>query len=154
MTKVQNPKCKTPTRLWGVSLHYFFNSESTQTPTACQILFSVKSILLLFERGEKCKVLRAKRAGSYIVTYFCRKTTFSQIARVGNLCYSGAVMTQKIIKTGNSAAVTIPSEMLKSLNLQIGDRAEAKMNFDEGSLTYVFPEIRQLRLEETRRKKK
>lgn len=65
-------------------------------------------------------------------------------------------MTQKIIKTGNSAAVTIPAEILRSLNLQIGDKAEAKMNFEEGSITYIFPEIRQLRLEEakrTRRKK-
>jgi len=65
-------------------------------------------------------------------------------------------MTQKIIKTGNSAAVTIPSEMLKSLNLKIGDKAEAMMNFTEGSITYIFPEIRQLRLEEAkgvRRKK-
>ena len=56
--------------------------------------------------------------------------------------------SQKIIKTGNSAAVTIPSEMLKSLNLQIGDKTEARMNFSEGSITYIFPEIRQLRLEE------
>jgi antitoxin component of MazEF toxin-antitoxin module len=63
-------------------------------------------------------------------------------------------MTQKIIKTGNSAAVTIPAEMLKALNLQIGDKTEAKMNFADGSITYVFPEIRQLRLEETKRKKK
>jgi len=65
-------------------------------------------------------------------------------------------MTQKIIKTGNSAAVTIPSEMLKSLDLKIGDKAEAKMNFDEGSITYIFPEVRQLRLAEAkgaRRKK-
>jgi len=62
-------------------------------------------------------------------------------------------MTQKVLKTGNSAAVTIPAEMLKALNLQVGDRAEAKMNFAEGSITYTFPEIRQLRLEETRRKK-
>jgi len=57
-------------------------------------------------------------------------------------------MTQKIIKTGNSAALTIPSELLKSLNLQIGDRAEAKMDFEKGSITYTFSEIRQLRLKE------
>ena len=62
--------------------------------------------------------------------------------------------SQKIIKTGNSAAVTIPSEMLKSLNLRIGDKAEARMNFTEGSVTYTFPEIRQLRLKEVRKNKK
>jgi antitoxin component of MazEF toxin-antitoxin module len=63
-------------------------------------------------------------------------------------------MTQKIIKTGNSAAVTIPAEMLKALNLQIGDKTEAKMNFADGSISYSFPEIRQLRLEESKRNKK
>ncbi len=79
------------------------------------------------------------------------------IALRAMVCYSRIVMTQKsqkIIKTGNSAAVTVPSEMLKSLNLQTGDRAEAKMNFAEGSITYIFPEIRQLRLDEVRKNKK
>ena len=57
-------------------------------------------------------------------------------------------MTQKIIKTGNSAALTIPSELLKVLNLEIGDKAEAKMDFEKGSITYTFSEIRQLRLKE------
>lgn len=55
-------------------------------------------------------------------------------------------MTQKIIKTGNSAAVTIPSEVMQSLNLRIGDGAKASMDFEEGAVTFVFPEIRQLRL--------
>ncbi len=59
--------------------------------------------------------------------------------------------SQKIIKTGNSAAVTIPSETLKALNLKIGDRAESKTNFSEGAITYTFPEIRQLRLDESKR---
>lgn len=62
--------------------------------------------------------------------------------------------SQKIIKTGNSAAVTIPSKMLKSLNLRIGDQAAAKMGLAEGSITYTFPEIRQLRLGEMRKNKK
>ena len=70
------------------------------------------------------------------------------------LWYSRVVMTQKsqkIIKTGNSAAVTIPSGMLKSLNLRIGDRAEALMDLAKGAITYTFPEIRQLRLDESKR---
>lgn len=62
-------------------------------------------------------------------------------------------MTQKIIKTGNSAAVTIPAEIMQSLNLQIGDRAQATMDYRRGSVTFVFPEIRQLRLEEGRKRK-
>jgi len=59
--------------------------------------------------------------------------------------------SQKIIKTGNSAAVTIPSEMLKSLNLRIGDKAETLMDLAKGAITYTFPEIRQLRLDELKR---
>jgi len=62
--------------------------------------------------------------------------------------------SQKIIKTGNSAAVTVPSEMLKSLNLQIGDKAEALMDLAKGAITYTFPEIRQLRLEEMKKNRK
>lgn len=63
-------------------------------------------------------------------------------------------MTQKIIKTGNSVAVTIPAEMSRSLNLRVGDKAEAKMNFSEGSIVYSFPDIRQLRFEEREKSKK
>lgn len=55
-------------------------------------------------------------------------------------------MTQKIIKTGNSAAVTIPSEVMQSLNLRIGDVARATMDFERGAITFIFPEVRQLRL--------
>lgn len=63
-------------------------------------------------------------------------------------------MTQKIIKTGNSVAVTIPAEMAHSLNLKAGDKAEARMNFSEGSVVYIFPDIRQLRLEEREKSQK
>ena len=63
-------------------------------------------------------------------------------------------MGQKVIKTGNSAAVTIPSEFMNSLSVKIGDDAVAKMNFEEGSITYVFPQIRQLRFSDSRRSAK
>ncbi|MEA2020270.1 MAG: AbrB/MazE/SpoVT family DNA-binding domain-containing protein [Patescibacteria group bacterium] len=56
-------------------------------------------------------------------------------------------MTQKIIKTGNSAAVTIPAEFLEALCLKIGDSAEAKVDFEQGTITYKFPDGRQLPLE-------
>ncbi len=56
-------------------------------------------------------------------------------------------MTQKIIKTGNSAAVTIPAEFLEALCLKIGDAAEAKVNFEQGTIIYKFPDGRQLSLE-------
>lgn len=61
-------------------------------------------------------------------------------------------MTQKIIRTGNSAAVTIPFEIMQSLNLKIGDEVKAKMDFERGALTFIFPEVRQLRLNQSRKK--
>lgn len=52
--------------------------------------------------------------------------------------------TQKIIKTGNSAALTIPVGFIKTLNLKIGDKAMTRLDFYEGSITYKFVDIRQL----------
>lgn len=65
-------------------------------------------------------------------------------------------MDQKIIRTGNSAAVTIPANFLKALNLKVGDRTQAKCNFDKEMVIYSFPDARQLRLADwpkTRKKK-
>lgn len=53
---------------------------------------------------------------------------------------------QKIIRTGHSAALTIPAKFFKDLNLRIGDRAETSSDYIGGSITYKFQEIRQLRL--------
>lgn len=55
---------------------------------------------------------------------------------------------QKIIKTGNSAALTIPSNFFKALNLQIGDQVQTLLDYYEGSITYKFVDVRQLRLGE------
>ena len=55
-------------------------------------------------------------------------------------------MTQKIIKTGNSAAVTIPVEFFDALSLRYGDRVEAKMNYQKGTITFKFLNGRQLPL--------
>ncbi len=55
-------------------------------------------------------------------------------------------MAQKILRTGNSAAVTIPSEFMGTLNLKVGDEATAKMDFSRGEITYRFPQVRQLPL--------
>ncbi|MFW6109845.1 MAG: hypothetical protein ACOC6Q_00215 [Patescibacteria group bacterium] len=57
-------------------------------------------------------------------------------------------MTQKIIKTGNSAAVTIPVEFFDALCLRYGDNAEAELDFEKGTITYTFPNGRQLPLSE------
>lgn len=58
-------------------------------------------------------------------------------------------MAEKIIKTGHSAAVTIPVEFMRALSLKIGDKVKALMNFENGTITYSFPENRQLKLKES-----
>lgn len=55
-------------------------------------------------------------------------------------------MAQKIIRTGNSAAVTLPSELVKVLNLRIGDPVEVTINYVQGEITFKFPSARQLPL--------
>lgn len=56
------------------------------------------------------------------------------------------MITQKIIRTGHSAALTIPAKFFKDLNLRIGDRVATAPDYIAGTLTYKFQEIRQLRL--------
>lgn len=53
---------------------------------------------------------------------------------------------QKIIETGNSAAVTIPAAFMKALSLRIGDQVEAAPDASRGHIIYTFPGARQLRL--------
>lgn len=57
-------------------------------------------------------------------------------------------MTQKIIRTGNSAAVTVPAEFVAALSLQVGDRVEVRMDYTKGIIVYQFPSSRQLPLAE------
>ena len=53
---------------------------------------------------------------------------------------------QKIIRTGNSAAVTLPAEFIKILNLRIGDPVEVTINYVKGEIIFKFPSARQLPL--------
>jgi antitoxin component of MazEF toxin-antitoxin module len=53
---------------------------------------------------------------------------------------------QIIIRTGNSAAVTIPAEFMDSLGLEVGDKVIAELDYDKGQITYKFPSGRQLKL--------
>ena len=55
-------------------------------------------------------------------------------------------MTQKIIKTGNSLAVTIPAFFVKTLGLRAGDLVKTKSEVDRGRLVFTFSGIRQLTL--------
>ncbi len=69
------------------------------------------------------------------------------------LYYNKRIMTQKIIKTGNSAAVTIPVEFFDALCLRYGDPAEATLDSEMGTITYRFPNGRQLPLGSSQKEK-
>jgi len=62
-------------------------------------------------------------------------------------------MAEKIIKTGNSAAVTLPAKFIKDLNLKIGDPVEVKVDYVRGEITFRFPGARQLHLVSPRQKR-
>lgn len=45
---------------------------------------------------------------------------------------------RKVIKTGNSLAITIPSKVISDFSLTEGDYAQVKVNYTTTSLTYIF----------------
>lgn len=45
---------------------------------------------------------------------------------------------RKVIKTGNSLAVTIPAQNTKGFNIKEGDWAQIKINHDLATITYYF----------------
>jgi antitoxin component of MazEF toxin-antitoxin module len=45
---------------------------------------------------------------------------------------------RKVIKTGNSLAITIPSRTIADFSLKEGDLAQVKINRSKTSLTYIF----------------
>jgi len=62
-------------------------------------------------------------------------------------------MAEKIIKTGNSAAVTLPAKFVKNLGLKVGDPVEVKIDYVKGEITFRFPGARQLQLVASRGRK-
>lgn len=57
-------------------------------------------------------------------------------------------MAQKVIRTGNSAAVTIPAEFIKDLGIRIGDSVKVRLEGDKGRVIYTFSGAKQLLLSE------
>ncbi len=55
-------------------------------------------------------------------------------------------MAEKIIKTGNSSAVTLPAKFVKDLGLKVGDPVEVEVDYIKGEIIFRFPGARQLRL--------
>ncbi len=47
-------------------------------------------------------------------------------------------MNRKVIKTGHSLAVTLPTKAVGELNIQEGDIALIKVNRTKASITYFF----------------
>ncbi|PJC28985.1 hypothetical protein CO053_01655 [Candidatus Shapirobacteria bacterium CG_4_9_14_0_2_um_filter_40_11] len=65
-------------------------------------------------------------------------------------------MSQTVFRTGNSLAVTVPSDFVKSLGIRPGDLVKVNCEGDKGKLTFLFSGAKQLPLSETflKRKKK
>lgn len=62
-------------------------------------------------------------------------------------------MKQKVFKTGNSLAVTIPSKFAESVGVRPGDSVEASQDSRKGRITYQFENVQQLPLDELLLKK-
>ncbi len=58
-------------------------------------------------------------------------------------------MKQKVIQSGNSLAVTIPSQFVKAVGIKPGDQVEVKPKLEEGKIVYTFSGVRQLTLSDT-----
>jgi antitoxin component of MazEF toxin-antitoxin module len=55
-------------------------------------------------------------------------------------------MLKKVIKTGNSLAVVIPSSFVKSLSIKKGDTAKIDIDKSENQMTIRFSGVSQLSL--------
>lgn len=55
-------------------------------------------------------------------------------------------MKQKIIKAGNSLAVTIPSNFVKTVGVKLADEVAVDLKPETGQLIYTFKGSRQLSL--------
>ena len=63
-------------------------------------------------------------------------------------------MKHKIIRSGNSAVVTVPADFMKIVGARIGDQVEVKPMADKAQITYQFSGITQLPLSKNFLKKK
>lgn len=67
-------------------------------------------------------------------------------------------MNQKVFRTGNSLAVTIPSTFAESVGIKAGDKVAVNAQIQKGKIVYQFSAPRQLAFDEdffkARRRKK
>ena len=62
-------------------------------------------------------------------------------------------MIQKVVRTGNSLAITIPSKFVKKVGLKAGDRVKSTIKAETNTIAYKFLDTRQLPLSTTFLKK-
>ncbi|MBI2009563.1 MAG: AbrB/MazE/SpoVT family DNA-binding domain-containing protein [Candidatus Chisholmbacteria bacterium] len=55
-------------------------------------------------------------------------------------------MKQKVIRAGNSTAVTVPAEFVRMVGVKVGDTTTVSTYPEKGKITYTFAGVRQLRL--------
>ena len=63
-------------------------------------------------------------------------------------------MKQKILRSGNSAVVTVPADFMKTVGARIGDEVEVRQRADKAQMTYRFSGITQPPLAENFIKRK
>lgn len=56
-------------------------------------------------------------------------------------------MHKKLIRAGNSAAVTVPADFIKTVGAKIGDTVEVETSPEKGQVTYTFSGVRQLAIQ-------
>lgn len=55
-------------------------------------------------------------------------------------------MSQKVFRTGNSLAVTIPADFARSVGVRPGDSVRANIRSENGELLFIFSGAKQLAL--------
>lgn len=63
-------------------------------------------------------------------------------------------MEQKVLRTGNSLGVTVPSDFVKAIGIRAGDNVVVKQDLETGRVIYTFHGAKQLSLPQAPGKKK
>lgn len=58
-------------------------------------------------------------------------------------------MQQKVIKTGNSAALTIPASFARDLGIHVGDTVKTTLQPEKGKIIFTFSGSKQMSLTES-----
>lgn len=56
------------------------------------------------------------------------------------------ILSNTVIRTGNSLAVVVPSQFVKRVGVKAKDKVEVTLHPETGQITYTFLNVRQLPL--------